>query len=442
MDTIKIMQHNVAHWRTNKTTLIQTYNEINPDIILINSHGLKSSEQLKIHGYITYKVNSSEELHDGSAILIKQNIEHRIDDDFITDILLIKIETINGPINFATTYLPPRRPYLPFPDIHKIMSNNNPTYLIGDFNAKHPFLGDSTSNNVGKGLKIFHDRNTMIHHGPNFPTYISGRNATTPDLILSNNKIFHNFLITQGPVTSSDHLPLIITLTTKAIKKAIAPTYKYMKADWGNFKNEIQDKINNTHINNTLSQNDIEGHLKEWYNIIEKAMQNNIPKTCNIIDQKPISNNTIKNLQYTLGNLTTEARNRGWTHHRFIVFKYVKKLLQEECKKQSTENWENKIGQLTTKYKHPKEFWKLIKQLKGNTESCSPYLIRNNEKIYDEKQKAEIFKEIWENVFRISREENIEFDRENERMVNNFINNNEQLLNPHCTHILVRAFLY
>ena len=113
MDTVKIIQHNVAHWKPNKALLTQTYNEINPDIILINSHGLKTAEQLKIQGYNTYKVNSSEEIHDGSALLIKKEIPHRKEEDFITDVLMMKINTINGPINFATTYLPPRRPYLP-----------------------------------------------------------------------------------------------------------------------------------------------------------------------------------------------------------------------------------------------------------------------------------------------------------------------------------------
>lgn len=120
MDNIKILQHNVLHWNTRKFSLTQTYKQINPHIILINSHGLKTEEQLKIHGYTTYKINSSEELSDGSAILIKSNIQHKIDDNYITDLLEITVETEIGEISIATTYLPPRRPYLPYPDIHRL----------------------------------------------------------------------------------------------------------------------------------------------------------------------------------------------------------------------------------------------------------------------------------------------------------------------------------
>ena len=75
------------------------------------------------------------ELQNGSAIAIKKNHNHKLIDDFITDILAIQVETSLGPIIIATTYLPPRRPYLPYPGI--LLDNNIPTYLIGDVNARH-----------------------------------------------------------------------------------------------------------------------------------------------------------------------------------------------------------------------------------------------------------------------------------------------------------------
>lgn len=41
MDNIEILQHNVAHWKLNRHNFTNVYKEINPDKILINSHGLK-----------------------------------------------------------------------------------------------------------------------------------------------------------------------------------------------------------------------------------------------------------------------------------------------------------------------------------------------------------------------------------------------------------------
>ena len=49
-----------------KFTLSNTYKNINPDIVLIKSHGLQTNEHTKIHGHATHTVNSSEEMHDGS----------------------------------------------------------------------------------------------------------------------------------------------------------------------------------------------------------------------------------------------------------------------------------------------------------------------------------------------------------------------------------------
>lgn len=75
MDSITIIQHNVLHWESRKTNLINTYLTINPQIILINGHGLRNYEQIKLPGYITYQLNTSNELHDGLALLIKSYIK-------------------------------------------------------------------------------------------------------------------------------------------------------------------------------------------------------------------------------------------------------------------------------------------------------------------------------------------------------------------------------
>lgn len=43
ISTIKIMQHNVLNWNTNKVSLIDYYIRCSPDIIAIHSHGQKTS---------------------------------------------------------------------------------------------------------------------------------------------------------------------------------------------------------------------------------------------------------------------------------------------------------------------------------------------------------------------------------------------------------------
>lgn len=57
----------------------------------------------------------------------------------------------------------------------------------------------------------------LKHLGSDFSTYIAST-AHTTDIILSNNKIDHNHTIKGGPVTPSDHIPIIFTVTATAIE--------------------------------------------------------------------------------------------------------------------------------------------------------------------------------------------------------------------------------
>ena len=64
----------------------------------------------------------SNKLHNGSASLEKKILQYKFKDYFNAGIPQITIETTNKPKNLATTYLPVRRPYLPIPGFHCIVS--------------------------------------------------------------------------------------------------------------------------------------------------------------------------------------------------------------------------------------------------------------------------------------------------------------------------------
>ena len=99
------------------------------------------------------------------------------------------MNTSTGPINIATTYLPPpRRPYLPFPDFHRLATQGTPTYIIGDLNARHTVLNNNDCNNVGKAIKRLIDNGKLYFQGPHFHTFFSSNHTSTPDIVLTNNK--------------------------------------------------------------------------------------------------------------------------------------------------------------------------------------------------------------------------------------------------------------
>ena len=75
------------------------------------------------------------------------------------------------------------------------------------------------------------DHNKLKHLDTDFPTFISYNTTSTPDIILSNNKAYHNIEITQEPTTLSDHLPILINITSHPIRTPTPPTYLTKKAN-------------------------------------------------------------------------------------------------------------------------------------------------------------------------------------------------------------------
>lgn len=62
---------------------------------------MKSTQNIKVPGYITYQANSTDEPYDRCHT--HRQISNRLDDDYITSFLDIKINIDIGDINIATT---------------------------------------------------------------------------------------------------------------------------------------------------------------------------------------------------------------------------------------------------------------------------------------------------------------------------------------------------
>ena len=235
MTRLRIVQHNVLHWDRRKYDLSNTYRQLDPDIILINSHGLPNDARLTIPGYRVHLTNLSNEQHDGVAIAVKSRLRHRVDDDFISETLAVELDTSDGPVAVATSYLPPRRPYLPHPDFLRLFRRRLPLLFAGDLNARHPDLGTRPANQVGNDLVDYLRRQTARRLGPTFPTYYGPLSRTSPDIVLTNPSNHFNHHITPGPLTSSDHIPIIIDMSTSPILIPTRLYHSFHTTDWTAF---------------------------------------------------------------------------------------------------------------------------------------------------------------------------------------------------------------
>ena len=162
LSTMKIIQQNVLKWTfSRRNELTNYYMKMDPDIILLNSTGLRGSERIKIFNYNVYQRNVEEEEHAGIAIAVKRGIKHQLLDNFRDDMLAIELETRKGPIIISTLYQPPRRDYYPTEDLTRLMRKNKAVYILADINARHAFVGHTTNNYMGRILNNLIQRNII-----------------------------------------------------------------------------------------------------------------------------------------------------------------------------------------------------------------------------------------------------------------------------------------
>ena len=74
-------------------------------------------------------------------------------------------------------------------------------------------------------MKNLIDTNYVKHLGPDFPTLV-GREGR-PDAVFANRRAAFNIVIQPGLLTSSDHIPLYIKISTKPMMKETLTQYDY-----------------------------------------------------------------------------------------------------------------------------------------------------------------------------------------------------------------------
>ena len=72
---LNIIQHNVQHYQSNKKLLHDFWIENSPDVILLNSTGLEETRKIQLKHYETYQ--TPQQIHSGSAILVKSSLRHK-----------------------------------------------------------------------------------------------------------------------------------------------------------------------------------------------------------------------------------------------------------------------------------------------------------------------------------------------------------------------------
>lgn len=90
----------------------------------------------------------------------------------------------------------------------------------------------------------------------------------------------------------------------------------------------------------------------------------------------------------------------------------IQQELQAECKTLQNATWDNLIEKLDVE-KSPKTFWEGVNKLMGSKNKPRTQIKdQNGNKLYSEQEIEQAFRRQWNKVFKISEQENEEFDEE------------------------------
>ena len=422
MYQLQILQHNVNSWSIKRHELTNTYSTLSPDIILINHTGIKQDQQLKIYQYTVYTSNKNNIQNGGTAIAIKNNIAHTIIDDFDTELLAINVNTPEATITIGTDYLQPSTPYLDFPEYNKLFRRRNPVYFLGDINARHNSLGHNNRNPVGTGLNTLMLRDTARHLGPHFPTFMRSNSSTTPDIVLSNNRTFHNILLQPGPVTTSDHIPIIATITTNPIQIPIKPRPHFERANWEGYQTDLSGYSGVAPSNATPEQ--IDQAITDWTNEVLRAAENNIPTLHYRIIPGATPNEDIRQTHRELREVYTLIRTYGPLQHYTDRLTRLRHTLRQQFIAARTNTWDEIIRKIELN-DDPSSFWKSVKRFQGNKKQEMSYLRDNSgNKVQTNHEKQQLFTEYMRPIYTENtpeRDDELNFDMNNIRLVNSHV---------------------
>lgn len=263
-------------------------------IACLNETHLKHSQKLYSHpDYITHRLDRSEKRLGGVAIIVKNNVKHKLlphSNTQLIENISIEVSLSNGgSIIITSVYLPGGTQCLQAStflrsDIRKLTNSPKSYFICGDLNARHRSWNCYRANKNGNLLfDEYCNSNFLIKHPNEFTRYPYDRrsNPSTIDLVLTNG--LHTMSDFKCTPMSSDHMAIIFSIhsSDQHITQNKNPTFNYKLADWNMFRRVIHYHANaqQYNIENINTSEDIDNVINKFTETIEHAKNRAIPKT-------------------------------------------------------------------------------------------------------------------------------------------------------------------
>lgn len=391
----------IAEWNSNG--LLQHKNEVeyflhqnNIDILLISETHFTERSHLKIPNYIVYSTNHPDKTaHAGTAIIIKNTIDHVEMPTYEKDYLqatVVKIRTLPFEMSVAAVYCPPRHNIKKdhFKDFFQTLG---PKFIAGgDYNSKHTLFGSRLTTTKGRELASLIQESNYSVLSTGRPTYFPTDPNKIPDLL--------DFFVTHGISTnymdilpsydlSSDHSPIIATISSFVIHKESIAKLHTKKTNWDKYRYLIEEQIN---LDIRLqTPNDVDLAITDFIRTLKNAVDQATPKTK--------ETKRIYNIPENIRDLLTIKRKARmkWQQTHSPGDKHTLNRITNELKYKIKEVKEKSFNDYVTSLnRFDNSVWEPIKNLKKPIKHIPP--LRNTTRspmqwARTDKEKAQIFAE-------------------------------------------------
>lgn len=393
---------NGLNQRARELELFLSTNHI--DIALISETHFSNKNYLKIRGFDTYwTTHPSERARGGTAVIVKQNIQHFQQEEIREQEIQATIIAIvsNGvEINIGAIYCPPRHK-ITRQQYKDLFTKLGPRFIIGgDFNVKHTAWG-SRLITPGKGSELLGAINASNcnYHSGREPTYWPTDRNKVPDLL--------DFFISRGISTNkikteslceltSDHTPVLLTLSASVIKVTRKQNLTNKSTDWGKFRLALENLIS---LNIRLkSKTDLETQAQNLIDQIRTAAKEATPVA---------KGNSEQDINYPLEirDMIKQRRKarRVWQRSRNAAdkrtFNRVSNQTSQKIKEYNQNCFGKYLSELSPEADKDYSLWKATRRFKRPIVRVPPIKNAQNQWIRRNDEKAELFAQHLAKVF-------------------------------------------
>ncbi|KAI5710539.1 hypothetical protein M8J75_009509 [Diaphorina citri] len=266
----------------------------------------------------------------------------------------------------------------------------------GDWNAKHTFWGSRLISPRGRALFNATRTGSFKYHSTGEPTHWPSDPNKRPDVIdffISHGVANNNTHVEHRDELSSDHSPIILTLSTTVITKPKPVKLTNLKTDWDAFKWYVHE---NSNLKLSLKTNDeIDEAAQYLTTLIQQAAHFATPENK--------KEEGIINIPKEIRDLIAEKRTvrRRWRSNRNPIDKTLLNKLTRKLtsllQKKRNESFGNYLMSLSI---NDNSLWTATKGLKRPTKHVPPLLKGNGEYAKSNEEKANLFGDHLSSVFK------------------------------------------